>query len=181
MRSEKDSGCIAWSGNRHEIQAVKIIYAVQLFLFCGLFTALKQLEVREVTEIYLAENHLLLETGYHDPQIHSHSAAHILLGLHGDMRVITEKETILCRGALLPSGTAHTVDSFGRPLLVFLLDVTSTVSEVRHIFSLAEQGLGSTQIAKALIREHIPTITQMRYPDRKMARENHTWLSHINI
>lgn len=48
---------------------------------------------------------------------------------------------------------------------------------VRHIFSLAEQGLGSTQIAKALIREHIPTITQMRYPDRKMARENHAWSS----
>lgn len=109
MKSGKGSGCIAWSGNRYEIQAVKIIYAVQLFLFCGLFTALKQLEVREVTEIYLAENHLLLETGYHDPQIHSHSAAHILLGFHGDMRVITEKENILCRGALLSSGTAECI------------------------------------------------------------------------
>lgn len=82
-----------------------------------------------MTEIYLAEDHLLLETGYHDPQMHSHSAAHVLVGLHGDMRVITENETILCRGALLPSGTAHTVDSFGNPLLVFLFDVTSTVSE----------------------------------------------------
>lgn len=40
MRSEKGSGCIAWSGNRSEIQAVKMIYAVQLFLCCGLFTAL---------------------------------------------------------------------------------------------------------------------------------------------
>ncbi|MCM1194105.1 MAG: recombinase family protein [Acetatifactor muris] len=48
---------------------------------------------------------------------------------------------------------------------------------VRHIFSLAEQGMGITQIAKALIREKTPTITQMRYPERMMAKENHTWSS----
>lgn len=46
---------------------------------------------------------------------------------------------------------------------------------VRHIFSLAERGMSSTQIAKELIAEHTPTITQMRYPERKMAREHHTW------
>lgn len=93
-----------------------------------------------MTEIYLAEDHLLLETGYYDPQMHSHSAAHVLVGLHGDMRVITENETILCRGALLPSGTAHTVDSFGNPLLVFLFDVTSTVSEQIQRMAALERG-----------------------------------------
>lgn len=46
---------------------------------------------------------------------------------------------------------------------------------VRHIFSLAEQGMSSTQIAKALIKEKTPTITQIRYPDRKMVRENQAW------
>lgn len=46
---------------------------------------------------------------------------------------------------------------------------------VRHIFSLAEQGMSSTQIAKILIREQTPTITQMRCPGRKMAREHHAW------
>lgn len=46
---------------------------------------------------------------------------------------------------------------------------------VRHIFSLAEQGLSSTQIAKVLIREQTPTITQMRCPERKMEREHHVW------
>lgn len=35
--------------------------------------------------------------------------------------------------------------------------------------------MSSTQIAKKLIAEKIPTTTQMRYPERKMARENHTW------
>lgn len=46
---------------------------------------------------------------------------------------------------------------------------------VRHIFSLAEEGMGSTQIAKELIAEHTPTITQMRYPERKMTREHPAW------
>ena len=56
-----------------------------------------------MTEIYLAENHLLLKTGYGNPEMHSHSACHVLVGLQGDMRVITEKETVMCRGAILPS------------------------------------------------------------------------------
>ena len=46
---------------------------------------------------------------------------------------------------------------------------------VRHIFSLAEKGMSSTQIAKELIAEHTPTITQMRYPERKMAKEHPAW------
>lgn len=46
---------------------------------------------------------------------------------------------------------------------------------VRHIFSLAEKGMSSTQIAKELIAKQMPTVTQMRHPERKMAREHHTW------
>ena len=41
--------------------------------------------------------------------------------------------------------------------------------------SLAEKGMSSTQIAKELIAEHTPTITQMRYPERKMAKEHPAW------
>ncbi len=48
---------------------------------------------------------------------------------------------------------------------------------VRRIFSLAEQGMGAAQIARELIREKTPTITQMRHPDWKPARENHAWSS----
>ena len=46
---------------------------------------------------------------------------------------------------------------------------------VRHIFSLAEKGMSSTQIAKELIAKQTPTVTQMRHPERKMEREHHTW------
>ena len=92
-----------------------------------------------MTEIYLAENHLLLKTGYGNPEMHSHSACHVLVGLQGDMRVITEKETVMCRGAILPSGMIHTVESFGGPLLVFLFDITSTVSGRMRSFTVLEE------------------------------------------
>ena len=92
-----------------------------------------------MTEIYLAENHLLLKTGYGNPEMHSHSACHVLVGLQGDMHVITEKETVMCRGAILPSGMVHTVESFGESLLVFLFDITSTVSERMRSFMVLEE------------------------------------------
>ena len=92
-----------------------------------------------MTEIYLAENHLLLKSGYGNPEMHSHSACHVLVGLQGDMRVITEKETVMCRGAILPSGMVHTVESFGGSLLVFLFDITSTVSEQMRRFIVLEE------------------------------------------
>lgn len=46
---------------------------------------------------------------------------------------------------------------------------------VRRIFALAKQGMGSAQIAKILIEEQIPTITQIRCPGRKPEKEHHTW------
>lgn len=77
----------------------------------------------------MSKNHLLLKAGYGNPDMHSHSASHIIVGLEGDMKVCVNGENVVCRGALLPSGVNHTVDSFGSPLLVFMLDITSKVSE----------------------------------------------------
>lgn len=49
---------------------------------------------------------------------------------------------------------------------------------VRYIFSLAMQGKGSTEIAVQLQREGIPTITQMRRPDKKAGDgKKHAWSS----
>ncbi len=49
---------------------------------------------------------------------------------------------------------------------------------VRYIFSLAMQGKGSTGIAAQLQREGIPTITQMRRPDKKTGNgKTHAWSS----
>ena len=49
---------------------------------------------------------------------------------------------------------------------------------VRYIFSLAVQGKGSTGIAVQLQREGIPTVTQMRRPDKKTEDgKTHAWSS----
>lgn len=45
---------------------------------------------------------------------------------------------------------------------------------VRYIFAMAAEGMGSSQIAKQLFLEQVPTATQMRYPKRSK-KENHTW------
>lgn len=82
-----------------------------------------------MTEIYMAKNYLLLNAGYGNLEMHSHSASHIIIGLEGDMKVSVNGESVVCGGAFLPSGVSHTVDGFGRPLLVFMFDVTSKVSE----------------------------------------------------
>lgn len=92
-----------------------------------------------MTEIYLAKDHLLLESGYGNPQMHSHWASHVLVSLYGDMCVVTDRESVVCRGAVLPSGTSHTVDGFGRPILVFLFDITSVVSERIGTFAVLEE------------------------------------------
>lgn len=62
-----------------------------------------------MTEIYLAKNHLLLAAGYGNMEMHSHSASHVLVGLHGKMRVVTDEEEITCRGAILPSGIVRAI------------------------------------------------------------------------
>ena len=80
-------------------------------------------------EIYLAKNHLLLKSGYGNPEMHSHSACHIIIGLEGDMKVCVNGKSVVCGGALLPSGVSHTVNGFGRSLLVFMFNITSKVSE----------------------------------------------------
>lgn len=92
-----------------------------------------------MTEIYLSDNHLLLQSGYENPEMHSHSACHILISLCGEMQIILDKEKVTCRGALIPSGMKHTVRNFNLPLLVFLFDNTTTVSEQIQTFQLLDE------------------------------------------
>lgn len=51
---------------------------------------------------------------------------------------------------------------------------------VRHIFSLAMQGKSSTQIAKQLYEEKVPTIKQIRKPDKTaLDGKLHTWSGQV--
>lgn len=78
--------------------------------------------------MYENENHLMICTQYKDPEMHQHSAAHIIISLEGNMEVSLSDKTILCEGILIPSGMFHTANTYGKRVLVFLFDKTTTVS-----------------------------------------------------
>lgn len=62
-----------------------------------------------MNEIYLAKNHLMIKTEYKDPEMHRHSAAHILISLKGPVRFQVDGQEMTGFGAVIPSGLPHTV------------------------------------------------------------------------
>ncbi len=91
-----------------------------------------------MNEIYLAKNHLMIKTEYKDPEMHRHSATHILISLKGPVRFQVDGQEMTGFGAVIPSGLPHTVcgalDEEGKPfsmpsLLLFLFDETTFVAQ----------------------------------------------------
>ncbi|MBO7253593.1 MAG: hypothetical protein J6V25_13320, partial [Oscillospiraceae bacterium] len=93
-----------------------------------------------MTRIYETQNYLMIHAAYRAPSCHSHQAAHILLGLEGTIAVTLNGEKQLCRGILIPPGISHTVDTAGKPVLVFLFDSrTSAAKQICNVRILPEQ------------------------------------------
>lgn len=91
-----------------------------------------------MNEIYLAKNHLMIKTEYKDPEMHRHSAAHILISLKGPVHFQVDGQEMTGFGAVIPSGLPHTVcgapDEEGKPfsmpsLLLYLFDETTFVAQ----------------------------------------------------
>jgi len=96
-----------------------------------------------MTEIYLSENHLMLKSDYSDPNMHAHRAAHLLVSLSGEIRVLTEDGEYPCRGVRIPSGCAHTIRSGEGANLVFLFDETTSLSrQITELAVLPEETAG---------------------------------------
>ena len=83
----------------------------------------------KMTEIFLAQNHVLLKSGYEDPVMHQHQAAHILVALEGNIRIRLAEGEYEGKAALIPSGLSHTVHYVGQQVLVFLFDCITMVAE----------------------------------------------------
>lgn len=79
--------------------------------------------------IYEADSHILIHTKDLQPVRHRHMAAHIIISMHEKIKVITENETHLCYGIILPCGISHVVDTYEQPVLVFLYDGTMSVAK----------------------------------------------------
>lgn len=104
-----------------------------------------------MTKIYEANNHILIHTGYRDPAIHSHMAAHIMISLEKKMCVQIENKELSCYGILIPSDVPHAIDTGDQPVLVFLFDSTTcTANQIKDIQLIPKEV--SLQIAHAYYR-----------------------------
>lgn len=95
-----------------------------------------------MTEIFDSTDHILILSGYGNPQMHKHQAAHILIALEGTITVVTPQISIECAGALIPSGAEHTIDCHEKPVLVFLFDETTvTAAGIRETVILEKEAV----------------------------------------
>ena len=79
---------------------------------------------------------------YSSPELHSHSAAHIMISLDDEIEVITKNEKKQCRGIAIPSGVAHTANTNKNKVLVFLYDNTTNVAnQISKLTILADEAV----------------------------------------
>ena len=71
-----------------------------------------------------------------DPAEHRHMAAHIIISMGNQMKVMVNNKEYLCKGICIPSGDSHKIDACGNPVLVFLYDSTTNVA--KHIQKVQE-------------------------------------------
>lgn len=96
--------------------------------------------MRKLTNLYDANNHILIRTETLQPAEHSHMAAHIIISMDGSMKAQCAGAEYLCHGILVPSGISHAVDTFGNSVLVFLYDCTTEVAkQIREVACFPEK------------------------------------------
>lgn len=77
---------------------------------------------------------------YSDPELHRHSAAHIMISLNDKINIITKDEMKQCRGILIPSGVAHTANTDKNKVLIFLFDNTTAIAnQIKELAILSDE------------------------------------------
>lgn len=77
------------------------------------------------TEHILIADHLLMRSAYATPQIHAHTAIHLLVASHGNLHCCIRSRQIETQALFIASDVPHTTASEDSSLLVFLFDETS--------------------------------------------------------
>ena len=82
----------------------------------------------------------MIYTEYSSPELHSHSAAHIMISLEDEIEVITKNEKKRCRGIAIPSGMTHAANTNKNKVLVFLFDnTTSIANQIKNLTLLSDK------------------------------------------
>lgn len=92
-----------------------------------------------MTELYEYNNHIMIYSGYPEPEAHKHAAAHVFLS-ENKMRVNVDDDEYFVRGIAIPSGKVHSADNNGESVIVFLFDETTSAAEqIRDVVTLSDE------------------------------------------
>jgi AraC-like DNA-binding protein len=82
-----------------------------------------------MTDILFENDHILIRSEYRTPDIHKHLAAHMAIGLNGELDCIVRDVHFRCTGLFIASDVEHTIYAQTGDLLLFLLDTTSEMAK----------------------------------------------------
>ena len=82
-----------------------------------------------MTDILFEYDHILIRSEYRTPDIHKHLAAHMAIGLGGELDCTVHDSFFKCSGLFIASDVEHTIYAETGDLLLFLLDTTSDMAK----------------------------------------------------
>ena len=88
-----------------------------------------------MTDTLFEYDHILMKSEYRTPDIHSHLAVHLIVGLGSELHYTIENENFDADAVFIASDVPHTAYSDSGEMLVFLFDPASRyASEIDHLF-----------------------------------------------
>ena len=88
-----------------------------------------------MTDTLFAYDHILMRSEYRTPDIHSHLALHLIVGLSAGLHCMVAGDRFDAEAVFIASDIPHTVYSDSGEMLVFLFDSTSHYAyEINHRF-----------------------------------------------
>ncbi len=64
---------------------------------------------RQMTDILFEYDHILISSEYRTPDIHKHLAAHLAIGLNGELDCVVRDVHFKCSGLFINSDIEHTI------------------------------------------------------------------------
>lgn len=106
----------------------------------GTGDAVKLSENRRMrTEQFYIEDHILMHSLYPTPELHAHTALHLIIPVEGRLDCHIRDQRTVSAGIFIDSDVPHTAASDSGQMLVFLFDAVSSMAEMIRKTFLAGQ------------------------------------------
>lgn len=82
------------------------------------------------TEQFYIEDHILMHSLYPTPELHAHTALHLIIPVEGCLHCHIREQKTVSTGIFIDSDVPHTAASDSGQMLVFLFDAVSDIAEM---------------------------------------------------